>query len=160
MGLDIYFDGRERANTELVFELAYFRKVNSLVGWVDANVGPVENCEKVLLTQADIRKLLKDAIAVREALKLSEKGTIEIVSGVTKNEQGEWIDKKELVTAYVGLGAETAMSILPPTPGFFFGSTVIDEYYLEQIEHIIKEMRKILSTVDFSKEEVFFTCWW
>lgn len=39
---------------------------------------------------------------------------------------------------------EKILELLPPTEGFFFGSTDIDDYYKEDIEYTIKTLTKIL----------------
>jgi hypothetical protein len=37
-----------------------------------------------------------------------------------------------------------AAKLLPPTPGFFFGETEINDYYFEQVKRTNKELAKIL----------------
>jgi hypothetical protein len=160
MGLDIYFNGRNKKSRELEFELAYFRKVNCLVGWVEKNVANVENCGQVILRRDDLKDLLNDAKSVQGALKTAEMIEVEVVTGIRKDENGEWVDKKEKANVYSGLATEAAMTLLPPTPGFFFGTTTIDSCYSEQIDYIVQQIAKILEEVDFAEEEVVFTCWW
>jgi hypothetical protein len=36
-----------------------------------------------------------------------------------------------------------AVTLLPPQPGFFFGSTVIDEYYFSDLEQTKEQLEKI-----------------
>jgi hypothetical protein len=38
-----------------------------------------------------------------------------------------------------------AQELLPPTPGFFFGSTEIDEWYMYDIESTIEKLTKIIN---------------
>jgi hypothetical protein len=40
-----------------------------------------------------------------------------------------------------------AGDILPPTPGFFFGTYEIDEWYMEDMKHTVNALNHILSTV-------------
>ena len=40
-----------------------------------------------------------------------------------------------------------AGEILPPTPGFFFGTYEIDEWYMEDMKHTVKALDHILSTI-------------
>lgn len=47
---------------------------------------------------------------------------------------------------------ETAKTILPPTSGFFFGSTEIDEYYYEDLIQTVDLLDKVLD----SKMRVFY----
>ena len=45
------------------------------------------------------------------------------------------------------MGEEKANLYLPPMPGFFFGSTNIDEYYYKDLEYTIEELDRVLSKV-------------
>ena len=48
MGLDIYIETQPKNdlnNEASRKQVAYFRKFNALVGWMERNVGEVENCE-------------------------------------------------------------------------------------------------------------------
>jgi len=65
MGLDIYFFSKT-PDSEKLEKVGYFRKVNSLVRWVENNIAPVENCgcvkiekEHLELLQALLEKLDK-----------------------------------------------------------------------------------------------------
>lgn len=40
-----------------------------------------------------------------------------------------------------------AGDILPPTPGFFFGTYEIDDWYMEDMKHTVNALNHILSTV-------------
>ena len=40
-----------------------------------------------------------------------------------------------------------AGEILPPTPGFFFGTYEIDEWYMEDMKHTVTALNHILSTI-------------
>lgn len=63
------------------------------------------------------------------------------------NEQGE---RKEFL----------AESLIPPTSGFFFGSTDIDEFYYECLEEDVNKFSKILEETNFDEEQVYMNCWW
>jgi hypothetical protein len=39
------------------------------------------------------------------------------------------------------------MELLPPTSGFFFGSTNIDEYYWQDIEETHKQLTELLDEI-------------
>ena len=55
-----------------------------------------------------------------------------------------WDDKEYDVTSY---DCEDKIDdLLPPTSGFFFGSTEIDEYYKQDVEDSIKIFEDLLKT--------------
>ena len=53
---------------------------------------------------------------------------------------------------------EPAMAgdILPPTSGFFFGSSDIDEWYMEDMKHTVNALNHILATVPADSEDWSF----
>lgn len=71
---------------------------------------------------------------------------------VSREQLKELIDacKKDLKTIKKE-GYETENLILQPTSGFFFGSTDVDEYFVQQLEDTIKQLDPLLSeeTGDF-----------
>lgn len=50
--------------------------------------------------------------------------------------------------------------ILPPTAGFFFGSTEVDQYYMDDIKSTISILEKAIATTDWDKEIVFYRASW
>lgn len=48
---------------------------------------------------------------------------------------------------------------LPPTEGFFFGSTAVDTYYYDDLRHTVKLLKEALSK---QKEghAIFYSSWW
>lgn len=44
-------------------------------------------------------------------------------------------------------GVEEAECYLPPTPGFFFGSTEINEHYYNDLQYTVEEITKVLNKV-------------
>ena len=51
---------------------------------------------------------------------------------------------------------ERAGDLLPPTEGFFFGSTEIDDWYWEDMEYTKNELSKILK----HDGEFYYRPWW
>ena len=49
---------------------------------------------------------------------------------------------------------------LPPTAGFFFGSTDIDEYYFEDIKGTIEGLNKLLSAPDVDDWSFYYQASW
>ncbi|EOS0576700.1 hypothetical protein E5R94_RS22040 [Escherichia coli] len=71
MGLDIYIETQPKNdlnNEASRKQVAYFRKFNALVGWMERNVGEVENCELLELTMNDICLLKAHLMHINEAI--------------------------------------------------------------------------------------------
>lgn len=154
MGLDIYFSKRKIGKKKQE-EVAYFRKVNCLVEWVEHNVREFDNCEDVVLSKEDITNLRNDARKVVKILKTATTHDSEYEAG-WKN--GEPIIEIEKV--YDDKYADAIEEILPTRNGFLFGSSGYDEWYFSNVKDVLKSMNKILKETDFDKEEIIFHCWW
>lgn len=63
----------------------------------------------------------------------------------------DWIlknkDDKDYISKY-----------LPPADGFFYGSSDVDEWYFQDVEHINKVMREIMSTPN--RVSYKYWAWW
>lgn len=105
-------------------ELAYFRKVNQLRGYMVNVLGMAADadCEYFKITRADLEDILDRAERIKSNPKLAEE-------------------------------------LLPTEPGFFFGSYDYDEYYLEENDLIISDLRTILKNHPRSKVFYYYD-WW
>jgi hypothetical protein len=54
---------------------------------------------------------------------------------------------------------ETAMELLPPTSGFFFGSTEIDEWYWSDIKTTLEKLNEIISESTEDQEFEYQASW-
>jgi len=52
-----------------------------------------------------------------------------------------------------------AMELLPPTAGFFFGGTEIDEYYIEGLKYTVEMITKALDRADESWTFYYQSSW-
>lgn len=55
---------------------------------------------------------------------------------------------------------QRAEEIMSTSAGFFFGSYDYDEWYFEQIQDTIRQIKSILETTDFDNEVIEYTEWW
>lgn len=55
---------------------------------------------------------------------------------------------------------EVANELLPPTEGFFFGSTKIDEYYIDDLEETIRFCRKALTFIKEFNADIYYQSSW
>ena len=51
-------------------------------------------------------------------------------------------------------------SLMPPTRGFFFGSTTVDELYWSKMIESYKTLQDILETTDFETENIYYQSSW
>ena len=52
------------------------------------------------------------------------------------------------------------MELLPPTPGFFFGTYEIDQWYEHQLDITISQLTAILDSFDFENETLYYYIWY
>ena len=50
--------------------------------------------------------------------------------------------------------------LLPPTQGFFWGSTTVDDYYWNAVESSIEKISKLIYNTDWNKERLFYQSSW
>lgn len=53
-----------------------------------------------------------------------------------------------------------ADKLLPTRSGFFFGGTVYNEYYFDELKKTAGACRKIINETDWKKEEIVYYDWW
>jgi hypothetical protein len=53
-----------------------------------------------------------------------------------------------------------AEKLLPTQNGFFYGSTLYDEGYLEDLENTIKQIDEIIATTNFEEWDLEYFAWW
>lgn len=136
-------------------EVMYWRKANQIHGWF------VNNCEehtpdvKYSLDRNQLVDLVSDCKKVLEILNTSPKTTKQVVGG-WKNGEDYMID----VEVYDNV--DEVLKILPPTQGFFFGSSDIDGWYKEQIEETITTLEEELSATEadgYGSEYEYYASW-
>lgn len=104
MGLDLYFYTQSKPGAKLGEQMpmevvAYFRKFNALLKWVDTHVKEVENLKDVILGKDDLQKLL-DTLDV-----INDKNCHELFAttqgfffGSTEYDEWYWQDINDLKT--------------------------------------------------------------
>jgi hypothetical protein len=55
---------------------------------------------------------------------------------------------------------EKAGDLLPPSAGFFFGSTDVDEYYLQDLQSTVDVLEKLLATEGIEKFDFYYQSSW
>jgi hypothetical protein len=154
MGLDMFIYRRNRGE-----EVAYWRKANAILKWIENNVvdedEELENCKEYYLTKENL-------IALKEAcLKGLSKPELEYKSIPCKEYD---YDTEKYVTRNrmykVLKDSSLAEELLPTQAGFFYGSTIYDQRYLDDLKLTVDQIDKILETTDFDNQELAFHAWW
>ena len=111
-------------------EVAYFRKVNLLVEYFQYE----HNCSDMIVTKEQLEGLLQKA---KHLIKFSVDHPV---------------DTEEF--------KDEAAATLRTQSGFFFGNTEYDEWYLKDLESIVKTLTPVVEDTDFSRYDIVFHCWW
>ena len=149
MGLDMYL--------HKVKEVAYLRKANAIHAWFERNCGEGElgNCEDCHVSKDDLLKLKDDCQKVLKSSKL-------VYKEVPVKEYDS--NKKEFVevmrTRKVLDDTSLAEELLPTEAGFFFGSTLYDEDYVESLEETVAQITEILEDPDIDEYSFSYHAWW
>jgi hypothetical protein len=150
MGLDMYLGSNKRG------EVMYWRKANQIHGWFERKLGELENQKTYPISYDALEDLLMDCIRVKDSLIASGthlQDTI-VESGFKDGKPYKKIEPRPHFKE-----TKEAMELLPPAPGFFFGSYDIDEWYLKDIEETIEKLSEVLSTRE-KGERFYYYSWW
>lgn len=55
---------------------------------------------------------------------------------------------------------ELAPEVLPPSNGFYFGSTAFDEWYYNGLAYTVRSVSALLASTNFDEEEVVYYEWY
>lgn len=144
MGLDMYLTKRGKTSKEGEGrEICYWRKANAILNWFDHNLESVKQQEIPEKTGVLDREGVRNTTPYR----------------VKKEELEKLLsDCKKLLA-----GDRTAASIprdLQRVSGFFFGSTLIDDWYWEDIQDTVKMLEEELPEIDWDNDIVEFSIWY
>jgi hypothetical protein len=87
-----------------------------------------------------------------------------LAGGVDECQEIE-VDKEHLIELRdacksVLLDNSLSEKLLPPTVGFFFGSTKVDEYYLQDLIYTAKELDRLLEMTETESVEFYYQASW
>ena len=147
MGLDMYLtkktyvrSGTIRTDIDperisyITEEVGYWRKANQIHKWFVDNVQEGnDNCGDYYVSKEKLKELYNICIAIKSETKLVD---------------GKIIENSHL-----------AVSLLPTTEGFFFGSTDYDEFYMRNIDDTIKILKPILDIESNDGDYYYHSSW-
>ena len=155
MGLDMFLSKVKKE------EVAYWRKANAIHAWFDrlyqsyGNEEELQNCQSIYVSKEDLIKLRQDCRKVLESSELDYK---EVPVRQYNVKLGKYVDSTRMLKVLVD--SSVAEKLLPTQSGFFFGATVYDEGYVENLKSTIEQIDKILETVDFDEYTIEYHAWW
>lgn len=136
-------------------EVAYWRKANAIHNWfVEYVQGGVDDCgtyevsKEQLESLLHICKLIKDKCSLKKG-KVKNGERYENGQWTPIYEDGEYIENPAIAEEY-----------LPTTSGFFFGGTEYDQWYMQDIEHTIEVLTKVLAETDFETQMIAYSSSW
>jgi hypothetical protein len=125
--------------------VAYWRKANHIHQWFVENVQDGDdNCRQYYVSREQLQELVDVCKKVKESLEKSPKGKKQVKVG--------WRGGEELFEEIdVYLDTSVADELLQTQPGFFFGGTEYDEYYIHCLDETIKQIEPLLKEDEESK---------
>jgi hypothetical protein len=133
-------------------ELMYWRKANQIHGWFTSNTAEVTEEVLYRVTLEDLKNLLDTCKQVLGIMDKSNKKMVQVVSGWSGGERTysdvETFDCEDEI-----------MELLPPTQGFFYGSSEIDEWYKNNIEETVEFLEKELPKCDEHDDFEYYASW-
>lgn len=133
--------------SDIMEQIGYWRKANQIHRWFVDNVQDgVDDCDyHDEVTKEKLEELLDVCEQVLVASKLVKD---EVYNGSTY--------ENRLVIE----DASVAEELLPTQPGFFFGETQYDEWYINSIKDTIDIITKALETTNFETEMIYYRSSW
>lgn len=121
--------------TYITEEVAYWRKFNALHGWfVEKLANGEDDCQELYVSKEILEELLDTLKQV--------KGIIE-KSKVVDKVLNDWNNEEYTVRVYDC--EDQITELFPPTAGFFFGDTEINQWFKENVEETIETIENLLS---------------
>ena len=125
----------------IVEEVAYWRKANAIHAWfVKHAQGGKDDQGDYYVSHETLEALLKDVEHVLDASKLMP-GQVSVGARAVAGGDWETIYEDGKVIEDLSVAAE----VLPCTPGFFFGSTNYDQFYVKDLEYTRAVLIRLLA---------------
>ena len=137
--------GNQRVKTMTV-EVAYWSKANAIHNWFIQNLSCGEDdCQDICVDVDDLIKLRDTCKRVLDALEQGGMETKAIQNGwrydpSSANNTGAIMEEMEVYK-----DTSVAIELLPPIEGFFFGSTEIGPWYVDDLKDTVKMIDDELS---------------
>ena len=118
--------------------VAYWRKSNHIHQWFVTNCQDGEDkCQESYVDRGQLQELVNICKQVKESLEKSGKKTVKMEVGWQNGEK--MYDDVEVFE-----DTELAEELLPTQPGFFFGGTEYDQWYVHGLDETINQIEPLL----------------
>jgi hypothetical protein len=140
--------------------VAYWRKANAIHRWfVDVVQGGVDECQASEVTRDQLDALRLSAQTVLDAVEVKP-GLITNGYTLSQGEDGDLIRSPILEEGGVVVaGTDVAEELLPTKPGFFFGSTDYDEWYVQGLRDAVKQITAALDSTPAEATFIYRASW-
>ena len=124
--------------TNIVEEVAYWRKFNALHNWFVNNCADgVDDCKQIYVDKSQIQELVDTLKKVKASLDKSGKRVVQVETG--------WANGEKMYSdVEVYVDTEVADELFPTASGFFFGGTEYDKYYYDELVDTLNIFEELL----------------
>lgn len=130
-------------------EVAYWRKANAVHAWfVRETQGGVDECRESDVPREKLAELKGIVDQLLATVDLGEPVTSESIFGEYQEYPDATID------------TDLAGELLPPQSGFFFGSTDLDYWYIQDLQHTQKAIDAILTNPALNDADFTYRASW
>jgi hypothetical protein len=157
----IKMGGKKRADIKpervsyIIEEVAYWRKFNALHGWFVTNVADgVDDCKEVYVSHENLMELHETLLKVQEILNAAPTVQREVSNGWQTDGNGGIKETTAMILVYDC--EEEINEVLPPTPGFFFGSQEIDGWFKQNVDETVTVIGDILKEIEFGYSSDYY----
>jgi hypothetical protein len=137
--------------TYITYSVMYWRKANHIHNWFVNNIQDGDdNCKEYYVDKEQLQELLDVCKKVKESLEASK---------FEESEEEEDFFTKEKFRYKIFTDTEVAEELLPTTPGFFFGNTNYNSYYLNDLNDTIEGLEKVIAEDNPNAEFYYRSSW-
>jgi hypothetical protein len=148
-GGEIREDIKPERISYIIEEVGFWRKFNALHGWfVNECGGGKDECQVIHVDTYDLKKLLELLNEVSTLLKNSKK-VVKVLQDWKGNDYNVEVYENE----------DEIENLIPPTPGSFFGSTQVDEWFKKDVEETITLLEDLLSEDNYDCSYYYQASW-
>lgn len=157
MGLDMYLIKKKKGDNKNLWEFKeeeiYWRKANQVHNFFRNNCEMIEDEIVYKVSKDNLKELLKKCNKILDIV-ITKEGKIKNGQILTDN---GWEDN--FTEGIDIINKDEIANILPTCEGFFFGSTDYDEFYLNNIKHTRKEIKRVIKELQ-DDEEIYYLASW
>jgi len=148
-------DIKKEKISEIVEEVAYWRKANAIHHWMVENVqGGNDDCGDYYVSRKDMKELLE---IIEEVLTKTKLVAGKVTNGHKFTKEGGM--EPILEDGMTVVDSTVAEELLPSASGFFFGSTHYDEYYIKDLEYTRDVLKEVLKEEETDGDYYYSSSW-